>query len=90
MECLLMYLSIYSWGVITAFILISVLNHLWLYRINRNPDLPEVLFITILSWLGVIIIVVVSSIIYCGQIQDTINGSENKFIKMLKKITGVG
>jgi len=82
---MLVYLSIYSWGVITAFILISVLNHLWLYNIRRNPDLSEVLFLSILSWIGVGIIIVVSLM----TLVDYIQYKDNKVIKMLKKFTGV-
>jgi magnesium-transporting ATPase (P-type) len=82
---MLTYLSFYSWGVITAFVLISVLNHLWLYDIRRNPDFSEVLFLSILSWIGVGIIIVVSLVILFEYIQY----KDNKVMKILKKLTGV-
>jgi hypothetical protein len=82
---MLTYLSFYSWGVITAFVLISVLNHLWLYDIRRNPDFSEVLFLSVLSWIGVGIIIVVSLVILFEYIQY----KDNKVMKILKRITGV-
>ena len=82
---MLTYLSIYSWGVITAFVLISVLNHLWLYDIRRNPDFSEVLFLSVLSWIGVGTIIVVSLV----TLFDYIQYKDNKVMKILKKITGV-
>jgi hypothetical protein len=82
---MLTYLSFYSWGVITSFVLISILNHLWLYDIHKNPDFSEVLFLSILSWIGVGIIIVVSLVILIGHIQY----KDNKIIKILKRITGV-
>jgi magnesium-transporting ATPase (P-type) len=86
---MLTYLSIYSWGVITAFVLISVLNHLWLYDIHKNPDFSEVLFLSILSWIGVGIIIVVSLMILFEYIQYKTDLTDNKIIKKLKKLTGV-
>jgi hypothetical protein len=83
---MLTYLSIYSWGVIIAFVLISVLNHLWFKRDKHiNPDLSEVLFLSMISWIGVGIIIAVPLVILIDHIQY----KDNKIIKILKRITGV-
>jgi integral membrane sensor domain MASE1 len=83
---MLTYITIYSSGVIIAFVLISALNHLWFRRDKDiNLDLSEVLFLSMISWIGVGIIIVVPLVILIDHIQY----KDNKIIKILKRITGV-
>jgi hypothetical protein len=58
MECLLMYLFYYLCGVATSFILVFMLNHIWLYKIHKNSNLSKILLLTVFSWIGVSIIII--------------------------------